>query len=95
MRGRNTPPTPLQRGVLKYYFLSNNELFMMHISPLERGLKGCVMVRGAVWVEVLRDTVSRSMLLLLGEEEHLSRFEEKWYLSASSDCFELSSCAQA
>ena len=53
------------------------------------------MVRGAVWVEVLRDTVSRSMLLLLGEEEHLSRFEEKRYLSASSDCFELSSYAQA
>ena len=35
------------------------------------------------------------MLLLLREEEHLSRFEEKRYLSASSDCFELSSHARA
>ena len=32
----------------------------MEDSPLERGLKGCVMVRGAVWDEII--------LLLFGEE---------------------------
>ena len=95
MRRRDTPPAPLQRGGLGCCFFVDNECVVCGISPLERGLKGCVTERDAVWVEVLRDSVSRSMLLLLGEEEHLSRFEEKWYLSASSDCFELSSCAQA
>ena len=35
----------------------------MVISPLERGFKGCVMVRGAVWAEELRDTVSRGLVL--------------------------------
>ena len=79
---------------MRLFYLEKRGLSVF-VSPLERGLKGCVTERDAVWVEVLRDTVSRSMLLLLGEEEHLSRFEEKWYLSASSDCFELSSCAQA
>ncbi|WP_200755341.1 hypothetical protein [Coprobacter secundus] len=29
----------------------------------ERGFKGCVTVRGAAWVEGLRDTVSRRLVL--------------------------------
>ena len=33
------------------------------ISPLERGFEGCVTVRVAAWVEELRDTVSRGLVL--------------------------------
>ena len=42
------------RGGLKYCFLVGNERFESEdVSPLERGLKGCVMEKGAGWVEVI------------------------------------------
>ena len=86
VRGRYTPPAPLERGDLGCLFLVGNEMFEWgcfpsregrleaafflvmrdlsgDISPLERGFKGCVMVRGAVWAEELRDTVSRGLVL--------------------------------
>ena len=59
MRGRNTPPAPLQRGELRCYFLLGNERFEWDVSPLERGFEGCVTVRDVGWVEVF--------LLLFGE----------------------------
>ena len=33
------------------------------VSPLDRGFKGCVTVRSAAGVEVLRDTVSGMMVV--------------------------------
>ena len=36
----HTPPAPLQRGVLIYYFLFDNKWFRVLVSPLERGLRG-------------------------------------------------------
>ena len=63
MHGRHTPPAPLERGGLRCLFLVGSERFDGMVSPLERGLKGCVTVRGAVWAEVF--------LLLFGEEVFL------------------------
>ena len=42
-------------------FLFVNERFERYVSPLDRGFKGCVTVRSAAGVEVLRDTVSGMM----------------------------------
>ena len=64
MLGRHTPPAPLWDGEIwmRLFYLEKRGLSVF-VSPLERGLKGCVMERGAVWVEVF--------LLLFGEEEFL------------------------
>ena len=51
MRRRHTPPAPLERGGLKVFFFIENEYFECCVSPLERGLKGCVMVRSVAWAE--------------------------------------------
>ena len=59
MRRRNTPPTPLQRGGWRYYFLFDNKTFSVQNSPLERGLKGCVTVRCAGWDEIVFSAVWR------------------------------------
>lgn len=65
MLGRDTPPTPLWDGEIleAAFFLVMRGLWRGDISPLERGFKGCVTVRGAAWVEGLRDTVSRGLVL--------------------------------
>ena len=64
MLGRDTPPAPLERGDWDTaFFLVMRGLWRGDISPLESGFKGCVTVRGAAWVEGLRDTVSRSLVL--------------------------------
>ena len=64
MLGRDTPPTPLWDGEIleAAFFLVMRDLSVSG-SPLERGFKGCVTVRGAAWVEGLRDTVSRGLVL--------------------------------
>ena len=64
MHGRDTPPAPLERGDLKCSFLFDDERFMAWgYFPSREGIKGCVTVRGAAWVEGLRDTVSRGLVL--------------------------------
>ena len=40
MLGRNTPPAPLERGVLRCCFLFGNERFVMFVFPLLIGDKG-------------------------------------------------------
>ncbi len=60
MRRRHIPP-PLSRGEIEMLFLFVNERFERYVSPLDRGFKGCVTVRSAAGVEVLRDTVSGMM----------------------------------
>ena len=40
-------PSPSREGSLGWCFFVENKDFECCISPLERGLKGCVMVRGA------------------------------------------------
>ena len=64
MHRRHTPPTPLWDGEIleAAFFLVMRDLSVSG-SPLERGFKGCVTVRGAAWVEGLRDTVSRGLVL--------------------------------
>ena len=64
MLGRHTPPTPLWDGEIleAAFFLVMRDLSVSG-SPLERGFEGCVTVRGAAWVEGLRDTVSRGLVL--------------------------------
>ena len=59
MRGRHTPPSPLERGDLECYFLIGNEWVECEVSPLERGFEGCVTMRDAARVEVF--------LLLFGD----------------------------
>ena len=49
MRGRDTPPAPLERGGSGAAFLSVMSGLSVDVSPLERGL------RGAGWVEVLQE----------------------------------------
>ena len=63
MHGRDTPPTPLERGDWDTAFFLVVSRLSGDDSPLERGFKGCVTVRGAAWVEGLRDTVSRNLVL--------------------------------
>ena len=63
MHGRDTPPTPLERGDWDTAFFLVVSRLSGDDSPLERGFKGCVTVRGAAWVEGLRDTASGSLVL--------------------------------
>ena len=63
MLGRDTPPAPLERGGSECLFLIGNEWFIVLEFPSREGIKGCVMVRGAVWGEMF--------LLLFGEEVFL------------------------
>ena len=57
-----THPLPLSRGeVWNADFLFGNEMFECICFPSREWIKGCVMVRGAAGVEVLRDTVSGSL----------------------------------
>ena len=46
-------PDPSQEGRLGCLFLFGSESFDGLISPLERGLKGCVTERGADWDEIV------------------------------------------
>ena len=49
-----THPLPLSRGeVWDADFLFGNEWVECEVSPLERGLKGCVTVRCAGWDEIV------------------------------------------
>ena len=43
----------LERGCWEVFFLIENKYFECSVSPLERGLKGCVTVRGAGWVKII------------------------------------------
>ena len=47
MPGRHTPPAPLERGVWDTAFFLVVSRLSEDDSPLERGFKGCVTVRGA------------------------------------------------
>ena len=51
MHRRDTPPPPLEREDLGCCFLVGNGEFGVLIFPSGEGIKGCVMVRSAVWVE--------------------------------------------
>ena len=64
MPGRDTPPAPLWDGEIwmRLFYLEKRGLSVF-VSPLERGLKGCVMERDAAKADGLRDTVSRSLVL--------------------------------
>ena len=53
----------------------------MVISPLERGFKGCVTVRGAAWVEGIAGYSFEKLGVA------------RWYLSASVTAFDLSGSA--
>ena len=57
-----THPPPLSRGEIwiLFFFLVMRGVSGA-VSPLERGFKGCVTVRGAAGDEELRDTVSGMM----------------------------------
>ena len=83
MLGRNTPPAPLERGGSGAAFLLVMRCLSVFVSPLERGFKGCVTVRGAAWVEGLRDTASGSLVL----QGVISRLQMV--------AFDLSGCARA
>ena len=65
MLGRDTPPTPLWDGEIleAAFFLVMRGLWRGCFPVPERGFKGCVTVRGAAWVEGLRNTVSRNLVL--------------------------------
>ena len=57
-----THPCPSQEGsfeMLLFYLIMND--LWRGCFPSREGIKGCVMVRGAAGVEVLRDTVSGSL----------------------------------
>ena len=59
-----THPPPLSGGEFwNACFLLGMRCLSVLISPLERGFEGCVTVRVAAWVEELRDTVSRGLVL--------------------------------
>ena len=58
MRRRHTPPAPLERGGCDAAFLLVMRCLSGVVSPLERGLKGCVTVRSAVWFEEFFEEVS-------------------------------------
>ena len=58
-----THPLPSREGRLEAAFFLMMRDLSVSGSPLERGFKGCVTVRGAAWVEGLRDTVSRGLVL--------------------------------
>ena len=68
MRGRHTPPAPLERGGWDACFL----LYVRDLSmrfPSREGIKGCVMVRSVAWVELFFEVVSVGfgwMFLILG-----------------------------
>ena len=53
----------------------------MDVSPLERGFKGCVTVRGAAWVEGIAGYSFEKLGVA------------RWYLSASVTAFDLSGSA--
>ena len=77
-------PGPSPEGRLEAaFFLVMRGLWRGDISPLERGFKGCVTVRGAAWVEGLRDTASGSLVL----QGVISRLQMV--------AFDLSGCARA
>ena len=59
MRGRHTPPAPLERGGSGASFLSVMSDLWRGCFPSREGIEGCVMVRGAGWDEMLFATVWR------------------------------------
>ena len=60
-------------------FLVGNWWVVWNISPLERGLKGCVTVGGAAWTEMFAK--------LLGYVAYVVISGAVKYLSASGGCF--------
>ena len=58
-----THPRPLSRGEVcsAAFFLVMSDLCV--VFPSREGIKGCVTVKVAAWAEVLRDTVSRRLVL--------------------------------
>ena len=56
-------PGPSREGRFGRCFLVDNEWFDWGCFPSREGIEGCVTVRVAAWVEGLRDTVARRLVL--------------------------------
>ena len=83
MLGRDTPPTPLWDGEIleAAFFLVMRGLWRGCFPVPERGVKGCVTVRGAAWVEGIAGYSFEKLGVA------------RWYLSASVTAFDLSGSA--
>ena len=77
----HTPDPSLGRGDLEAAFFLVVRDLSGDDSPLERGFKGCVTVRGAAWVEGIAGYSFEKLGVA------------RWYLSASVTAFDLSGSA--